>query len=492
MDNRKRGKDEAFGRRVRKRRQEIAKQLEGEGLSISKRRKLAKEVGKEEKQPLRSFDKSCGVLYNEILQNMKKGKTEEPLQKLADLLWSGVSPLSTINAGSDTNDVMNAFARPNISRCLQLVLKLGTSEQKDKLCEQLKDFLPSLATTGSGYHLCLRLLSAVPRKSQLALIKILLDKPKTFHTKYGAKLWDAALQKCGNATLRTRMLTLVFFDKVSKEIPEDQRESIEALIKALPPAIHKGQREMLIAKFDKLVKKELLSSSLCHYMLAELCRLDHEFVNDYLLKAISESIFDGAAELLTTREGVTCLCRLIGHWDAKQKKTFLTAVKGMMSLQKRTWHEYFVNEVDGLFVTRLLATLDDTKVATETILASIFGVKYGKTGLKPLESTEKIVNVFGSAKCCFLLVGLLIPDKMRSFLSPEEYTRLLYPSPASKKDCEVRCNDLLVKFFKPLDAMLKAEKVESLSQILGEVDELNTLQKQHHKALELLEATINR
>eukprot|EP01054_Gregarina_sp_Poly1_P008807 Gregarina_sp_Poly_1__8806@NODE_528_length_7666_cov_26_468351_g418_i0_p1_GENE_NODE_528_length_7666_cov_26_468351_g418_i0NODE_528_length_7666_cov_26_468351_g418_i0_p1_ORF_typecomplete_len321_score48_22CPL/PF08144_11/4_9e02CPL/PF08144_11/0_031_NODE_528_length_7666_cov_26_468351_g418_i056876649 len=281
----------------------------------------------------------------------------------------------------------------------------------------------------------------------------LLMHPSTFFTKFGSRIWDFVLKKTGNARLRNRMLLTLFFDQLSSWGIETQCETIDEVANKLPQRFHPLLRENLLAKIDKLVKKELLASNLCHYMLAEVCKKrteDTVFEFGGFFGQLSDTIFEGCTHLLTTKEGVASLCRLVGIWDAKHKKTFLKTLGVEMKLRKQTLNDYFLNSIDGLFLCRLLDVLDDTRLAIEVILCESFGCKLDSTQSLHFVDKERAFSCFQSPKTCGWIIHLLKPEASKNFLTEEERQKLELPAPSSRKEASIRRGELRNGFFLPL------------------------------------------
>eukprot|EP01056_Protomagalhaensia_sp_Gyna25_P000845 Protomagalhaensia_sp_Gyna_25__844@NODE_1406_length_1866_cov_61_095785_g1133_i0_p1_GENE_NODE_1406_length_1866_cov_61_095785_g1133_i0NODE_1406_length_1866_cov_61_095785_g1133_i0_p1_ORF_typecomplete_len574_score129_98CPL/PF08144_11/2_3e03CPL/PF08144_11/0_11SDA1/PF05285_12/0_9_NODE_1406_length_1866_cov_61_095785_g1133_i01451608 len=420
---------------------------------------------------------------------MRKKEVGDSLEQLRVLLYSKESPLTAIAKSTDHVAIINAFARPNISRCIQILLKLGSPELRDKLYQELKGFIPILCVKGSGYHLCSKLLMVMPKSRQQEIAQVLISNPKTYYTKFGAKLWDAVIQKCGTLEMKVKMLSVIFFDKLIVGIPEQKRQTLQDLLDNVPTSVHGDQREVLISKMDKIVKKELLSSFLCHWLLAQITQMTHPFVNEYLLKSLKESIFEGCAELLTTREGVATLCRLCGFWEAKERKSFMATIKGVLALRRQTWRDYLLNEVDGVFVCRLIETTDDTKMISEELLASCFGVKFTKSGVLKLgdDAEANALDILKSRRAASYLVRLLCPSQSKTYLLHEDFLHLSAPSPATKKDPAMRRRDLRGRFFAPLwEALPSLAEADAEQLVPGD----KPAQVQHRRMISLINSAI--
>lgn len=256
-----------------------------------------------------------------------------------------------------------------------------------------------------------------------ALIQLLLEDRKSFFTKYGAATWDFALRLMGGKPLyRNKMLNKLFleivaapenpsvmsekFGEVVDKLSDTAFETLKGELSASIASSSSSQIAVkLIDQMDRMVKKELLSSEVVHQLLFRICENDRLASDENFIRSLCDSTFDGVESLMKTKEGVYALCRMCGYWSAPQRRTFMKQMKDMMSLDKTiTWATYLTNDVDSIFVCRLLETIDDTKASGENIICSALGFKRRKTGETEIKDKEQLNSVLRHFRGCAMLV----------------------------------------------------------------------------------------
>lgn len=167
---------------------------------------------------------------------------------------------------------------------------------------------------------------------------------------------------------------------------------------------------------------------------------------------LAAALFEGSEALLSTQYGVRALSALCGYWSAKERKSFLASMKKVMVLSQTNWMHYLCNAVDGVFVARLLATLDDTKLAKEALLSPMFESE---------DNLNQLLN--GSAKTTAFLLYVINPEEAAQYLRQVEIEQINFPSVTSKKDPAKRRTELAEWFHqqtaikKKIAARIKAD-----------------------------------
>merc|ERR1711915_457630 len=139
-----------------------------------------------------------------------------------------------------------------------------------------------------------------------------------------------------------------------------------------------------------------------------------EVATDEDLKTLDDSALPMAASihLLKTREGTKALTKFTGFWSAKQRKAFITICKGQ-------WWSMSSNEINFIFVMRMLATVDDTVLVKKKNWEEMF------------ESTS-------AQKVLASILTSVDSPILRKILAPDEITTLKMNAPGSLKDPEAR------------------------------------------------------
>lgn len=385
----------SYGEKVKRRRLEAVASIAEEGMSISQKRKLVVREEKLRKNPAKAFERGCNKLYGDLLKCSKssdKTAIEESVSKMLIFLYEdGNSPLLTLDT-KDAQSVTTIYAKPCISRALQLCLKKGSEKNREMIEEKTRNVFDTLAQTSAGHHLCMKLfLYSRSKKEFEVLMQKLYDNPKSFFTKFGFRVWDCAMRRVATAKCRNTILMKLFFEKVLRaELGGDKLNELSSPVEAYKQ-LTKGYRdiakERLFVAVDKIVKKEMLESEIVQQLLKTMTAIfdfeasepeaesktDAERSSDF--SRLSGAIFEGAHVLLATKEGVSVLCRLCGYWTAKERKQFVANMKQQMTLGQQTWRDYLLNDLDALFVTRFILTIDDTRLTKESVLGEIFATK---------------------------------------------------------------------------------------------------------------------
>lgn len=290
----------------------------------------------------------------------------------------------------------------------------------------------------------------------------ILSMPKSFFTKYGSKLWDAAINSLSEggpsarqspavSRARHQAIQKLFLEKsVKKEVPNHMDLSVYDTLDKCSAKTLKTLEDRIKIQIDKLTTKELLGGDLVQFFLSLILNpavtrspsggATGKGVQDEVQKRsekgveprrvpifqkegrrdLAAALFEGSEALLSTQYGVRALSALCGYWSAKERKSFLASMKKVMVLSQTNWMHYLCNAVDGVFVARLLATLDDTKLAKEALLSPMFESE---------DNLNQLLN--GSAKTtAFLLYVriLLLDHTTTSIFALRSSTRKRLPS----------------------------------------------------------------
>lgn len=191
VQKKKDDKNLTFAKRTILRRQKLQKQLSSENTySKSQIRKQVKKLDKEEKSAFYHLDKECGKYYQLIIANARKNKEILPeiISEAIEYLFYKekliVDALKTLKTSNLDANYLSAIYRPIVSRLLQVSLKFGSEEIKEKIYTLLIPVFIKLAVSPFCYRLCNKLLECYKNTEKFTeMVSMLKSNPAAYMTK---------------------------------------------------------------------------------------------------------------------------------------------------------------------------------------------------------------------------------------------------------------------------------------------------------------------
>eukprot|EP00742_Colponemidia_sp_Colp-10_P004625 GILJ01004936.1.p1 GENE.GILJ01004936.1~~GILJ01004936.1.p1 ORF type:complete len:750 (-),score=181.24 GILJ01004936.1:132-2381(-) len=349
------------------------------------------------------------------------------------------------------------------SRVIQSLLKFGHREHRNTVIEEMKDSIIALSMSKYAHFLVMKMLFYSTPEQQKAIIQQFLGHTVKLlsHVEAG-QVVELAYTKYASKEQKNAMV-LEFYGPEFALFKADYKDSnnlnVATILDSNPdkkPKIIKSLHQSL----HKIVEKGLINFTLVHRLLDEYLSLIE--IREYA--EFIEMLKENAGGLLSTKDGVKVMLRMISYGTPKDRKVIVKNLKGSVL-------EMCHNDICSIVVTRLLDVVDDTVLLQKSILNEMFAdlpsVCLSKAGRKPL-------------------LHVLAPRAARYF-SREDLAQLQPPTytdangetvSTSKKEGESRRQELLVHLLPALlevchmnaNAMVKSSHgsavlIETLNQL---------------------------
>ena len=255
------------------------------------------------------------------------------------------------------------ISNPKGSRQFQQFIKLGSKEQRNCAIEALCKQVPDLATRNIYALLTLEKMITYGLKTDESytvdkFVKPVMTDRKTveqllFHRlgcKYLNKLY---IHPSIKPALKKQMLNIILVPR-SIELLGESKEKL---------------RQYYLETCKKCVDKELLGLEVIQRLFKQAV-LDFPIAEDL---AFNEELLamaaDGLPHLLSSRDGVSVVIRLLGIASAKHKKNMIKEMKGKFA-------EMAKNSVTCVALLRILDCVDDTVLVGKSVLIELVGSDY--------------------------------------------------------------------------------------------------------------------
>eukprot|EP00917_Polyrhabdina_sp_WS-2016_P031448 GHVP01067091.1.p1 GENE.GHVP01067091.1~~GHVP01067091.1.p1 ORF type:complete len:577 (+),score=134.78 GHVP01067091.1:28-1731(+) len=335
-----------------------------------KKRKLVSSGGKDSEFAHKKRQKLIKEM-NKLAQSVCIAEGDKDRTEASKELLKYISALK-YRASHDSKDSLLMKAQnPQISRALQLLIRRGTTAQKNYIIDALSEKFSELIQVPYASKLALSMYrhgTEVQRSTMVSHLKL----GKFFYTKAGAEIFDLIYEKANsqkkieivNRIALPKFFRVKYSTLISKSIPEIYEEISDSSDKDF-------LRDHLESSIDKCVNKELLHTQICHALLSQLMDTVKEDSKSAFLESLMNKIAEGSHALLPTthgtkakKDGALALCRLIGFATTSQKKRLAKTLKAAVVEHSQDPKMYF-------FIMRLLDVTDDTKLLNESILRPI-------------------------------------------------------------------------------------------------------------------------
>ena len=312
------------------------------------------------------------------------------------------------------------ISNPKGSRQFQQFIKLGNKELRNGAIEAICKQVPELAMRNIYAILTLEKIVTYGLKSDEEfttekILKPVMTDRKTvevllFHRlgcKFLNKLYMHPLIK---PALKKQLCQLVMIPR-SVEIFGDSKEKL---------------RQFYLETCARCVDKELLGFEIVQRLMRQAV-MDFPVSED---RQFNEDILnicaDGLAHLLSSRDGVVVVVKLLGVASAKQKKNLVKELKGKFGEMSR-------NSVTCVVILRLLECVDDTVLVAKSVLGELIAV-----------GIEHMKDASGRMPFMYVLEGLEMKTG-RCYFPPDRDLLASSAIPTSLKEKELKSSELKSK-----------------------------------------------
>ncbi|PSN34880.1 hypothetical protein C0J52_22863 [Blattella germanica] len=305
------------------------------------------------------FDKTCKskTLWEKVRRHdCPVEKRKKLIQEMYDILKGNLSKVVLSH---------------DLSRIVQCLLKLGPSDVKQNVIEELTNHVPAMLQSKYAFFCVKNMLKHGSNTSRRAIVNSLFGNivKLASHSIAGPRLeiiyseWATGIEK--------NQMKLEFYGDICKQNKESSLQEIFDKTPDLKDAILSA----LKINITKILGKKLTKSSLLHSVFLEFLKHCSEADREALCAEIQDSLIDFS----NTRDGahisVICICQSTN----KVKKTIMKSFKGhMMEIAK--------SEHGHLLLLALFDTVDDTvllkKMMMPQLLANLWDLVNDKHGRK--------------------------------------------------------------------------------------------------------------
>jgi hypothetical protein len=314
------------------------------------------------------------------------------------------------------------ISNPKGSRQFQQFIKLGSKEHRNEAIEALVKQVPDLAMRNIYALLTLEKVVTYGLKSDESfttdrLLKPVMTDRKTiekllFH-RLGCKFLNKLyLHPAIKPAMKKQMMQIVLRPRAVEVLGESKEK----------------MRKHYLETAKKCIDKELLGFEMIQKLLKEAVS---EFSDD---QAFNEELLgmaaDGLPHLLSSRDGVHVVVKLLGLASAKQKKSFIKELKGKFA-------EMAKNSVTSIVILRILECVDDTVLVGKSVLSELIGSDYS-TG------KDLLLDATGRIPFLFAMEGLEMKSG-RYYFQPDRQLLQACPCPTALKEKQTRVSEISSK-----------------------------------------------
>jgi hypothetical protein len=316
------------------------------------------------------------------------------------------------------------ISNPKGSREFQQFIKLGSKEHRNCAIEALCKQVPDLAMRNIYALLTLEKIVTYGLKSDESFtsdkfLKPVMTDRKTveqlFFHKLGCKFLNKLyLHPAIKPSLKKQMLQIILVPRSIEVLGPSKEKLRQYYLETAKKCIDK---ELLGLEFVQRFFKQAVSD----FPVAE----DLPFNEEFLAMAA-----DGLPHLLSSRDGVIAVVKLLGVATAKHKKNFIKELKGKFA-------EMAKNSVTSVAILRLFDSVDDTVLIGKSVLSELVGSDYA-VGLDLMQ------DPIGRIPFLYILEGLEMKSG-RCYLQQDRLLLAESPLHTAMKDKESRKSELATK-----------------------------------------------
>ena len=336
------------------------------------------------------------------------------------------------------------ISNPKGSRQFQQFIKLGTKEHRNSAIEALSKQVPDLAVRNIYALLTLEKIVTYGLKTDESFttekfLKPVMSERKVveqllFH-RLGCKFLNKLyLHPAIKPALKKQMMQIILVPR-SIELLGESKEKL---------------RQYYLETAKRCIDKELLGFDVIQRLLKQAVTdfADDKEFNEELL-AMSA---DGLPHLLSSRDGVHVVVKMLGIASAKHKKSFIKELKGKFA-------EIAKNSVTNVVLIRLFECVDDTVLIGKSVLSELVGSDYS-TG------KDLMLDVTGRIPFLFVLENLEMKTG-RCYNQSDRQLLASCPMPTAMKDKSSRSSEISAKLIPSVLKIVKSDIASFVSSDSG-------------------------
>ncbi len=277
------------------------------------------------------------------------------------------------------------ISNPKGSRQFQQFIKLGSKEHRNAAIAALSKNVPDLAMRNIYALITLEKIITYGLKTDESFttekwLKPVMTNRKTidqllFH-RLGCKFLNKLyLHPAIKPALKKQMMSLILVPRTIELLGESKEKL----------------RAHYLESVKKCVDKELLNLAVIQKLFRQAIEVDFAEDSKFAEEVLSMCA-DGLPHMLSSRDGVVVIVKLMGMMSAKHKKNFIKELKGK-------FHEIAKQPVTMVVLLRLLQCTDDTVLIGKSVLTELVGSDYQK-------GRELLLDPIGRTAFQFILDGL--------------------------------------------------------------------------------------
>ena len=329
------------------------------------------------------------------------------------------------------------IANPKGSRQFQQFIKLGTKEHRNSAVDALAKQVPDLAMRNIYALLTLEKIITYGLKTDETFLTEKLLKPIMTDRK--------TIEKLLFHRLGCKFLNKLYLHPAIKPVLKKQMIQIISVPRAIEVLGESKEklRQYYVETTKRCVDKELLGFEIVQKLLKQAVT---DFADD---QAFNEEILgmaaDGLAHLLSSRDGVYVVVKLLGLASAKHKKNLIKELKAKFS-------DIAKNSVTSVVLLRLLECVDDTVLVGKSILSELIGSDY-------LVGKDLLLDVTGRIPFLYCLEGLEMKSG-RCYNQQDKQLLAACPAPTAMKDKPTRVAEICSKLVPSVIKIVKSNILE--------------------------------
>lgn len=414
--------------------------------STTEERSLNKKSKSESRQEAKKvkLERQSHRPHNDLVQSAKKLWEKVRRRDLPAAERAG--PLKELFALL-TGKFKEVIVKHDASRMIQTCVKYGSPEQRLQIANELKGAYAEIAKSRYGKHIVKRLLQYCPSVRKSIVGEFRGQVGKLIRHVDASSVLEEIYSEYANGRDRNALLLEFYGPEYILFQKRGESEPIPSLAEILQTCNQEKKEKImkyLREALDGLINKGSLQHTLIHRLMLEYVQNEETAeLQDWI------STFEGQlVEILHTFEGARVVSKCIAVATAKQRKNILKSFKNFIS---KIAKEEYGHQV--LLVA--FAVVDDTVLMRSVIISEL--VKNIRDLLEDKHASRIFIYLLATAS-----------DSVNSVLSSQAVQILkdavssATAAGTSKKDANLRSNELRADLIEPLSDLICASEIEDI------------------------------
>jgi pumilio family protein 6 len=259
------------------------------------------------------------------------------------------------------NNLHKVVYSHDLSRVVQWLLKIGTSDLQAAIIEELTSHVPAMLQSKYACFCVKRMLKYGSHNSRKSIIRSLHGKVvKLASHSVAAPILDYMYSKFTSASQKS-MLQQEFYGDMYKQDKESNVHSLDDVFQ-MTPSMKGAVLSSVKANLSRILDKKLTESSLLHTVLCEYLRHCLKEDREEVLSQIQNSLLD----FTNTRDGAHVALLCVWHASNKVKKLIMKSLKGHVMEVAKSEHGH-------LILLALFDSVDDTVLLKKMLMPELMG-----------------------------------------------------------------------------------------------------------------------